>query len=57
MQIGFVGLIQIILITLKLADIGAVATWSWLWVLSPLWVPTLIVTLLCIIAFCLNKDK
>lgn len=37
--IGFCGLLAIVFITLKLAGIGAVATWSWWWVLSPLWIP------------------
>ena len=27
---------------LKLAEVGAVATWPWLWVAAPLWVPTLV---------------
>lgn len=34
---GFIGLLQLIFITLKL--IGKIE-WSWLWVLSPLWLPT-----------------
>lgn len=35
-----VGIIlTLILVTLKLAQIGLVANWSWWWVLSPLWVP------------------
>lgn len=34
--IGFCGLLTIVFITLKL--IGKI-DWSWLWVLSPLWVP------------------
>lgn len=37
--IGFCGLLAIVFITLKLAGIGAVAAWSWWWVLSPLWLP------------------
>ena len=37
--IGFCGLLAIVFITLKLAGIGAVASWSWWWVLSPLWIP------------------
>lgn len=48
--IGFCGLLAIVFITLKLAGIGAVATWSWLWVLSPLWIPLAI--LLSVLAFC-----
>jgi hypothetical protein len=33
--IGFAGLLTIVFITLKL--IGKI-TWSWVWVLSPLWI-------------------
>lgn len=33
--IGFAGLLTIVFIILKLLDIIA---WSWLWVLSPLWI-------------------
>ena len=33
----------LIFLTLKLANIGLVATWSWWWVTSPLWLPVTIV--------------
>jgi hypothetical protein len=33
------GILGLIFITLKLSGIGVVATWSWLWVLSPFWIP------------------
>jgi hypothetical protein len=33
--IGFIGLLTILFIALKLTDVIA---WSWLWVLSPLWI-------------------
>ena len=33
--IGFAGLLTIVFITLKL--LGKI-TWSWLWVLSPIWI-------------------
>lgn len=36
--IGFCGLLTIIFITLKLLGITSVANWSWIWVLSPLWI-------------------
>lgn len=39
----FVGLLTIVFITLKL--LGKI-TWSWLWVLSPIWITTIIVALL-----------
>ena len=35
--IGFFGLLTIVFIVMKLMGWGEVATWSWLWVLSPLW--------------------
>ena len=34
--IGFCGLLAIVFIVLKLTNVIA---WSWLWVLSPLWIP------------------
>lgn len=37
--IGFCGVLALIFICLKLAGIGVVATWSWWWVLAPLWIP------------------
>lgn len=33
--VGFTGLLQVLLIGLKL---GGVIEWPWLWVLAPLWV-------------------
>lgn len=37
--IGFVGLLQIAFIILKLCNI---ITWSWVWVLSPFWISTIV---------------
>lgn len=53
--IGFLGLLTLIFVGLKLAEIGVVATWSWWWVLSPLWIPlalfaaVMFVALVCIV--------
>lgn len=44
--IGFVGLLTILFIALKLTGY---ITWSWVWVLSPLWISASFVVL--IIAF------
>jgi len=38
----FFSLLALLFIGLKLGGVGAVATWSWWLVLSPLWVPILI---------------
>lgn len=41
------SILGLIFITLKLAGIGVVATWSWWWVLLPFWIPlAIILTLL-----------
>lgn len=40
--IGIFGILFIVFLTLKLAEVGAVATWSWWWVTAPLWAPILL---------------
>lgn len=54
--VGFVGALLLIFITLKL--LGKI-TWSWLWVLSPLWIPFVILFLLAIVVGVLKllEDK
>jgi hypothetical protein len=44
--IGFTGLLTIVFITLKL--IGYI-TWSWVWVLSPLWISGVILIVILLI--------
>lgn len=44
--IGFAGLLTILFIGLKLGGVGVVATWSWWWVLSPLWIGAAVVAAL-----------
>lgn len=44
--VGFGGLLTIVFIVLKLTG---VISWSWLWVLSPLWITFLLVLILTII--------
>ena len=46
--IGFVGLLTITFITLKL--LGKIA-WSWAWVLSPIWITIIICVAIIIIVF------
>lgn len=59
---GFItGLVFTVFLVLKLAGIGVVASWSWLWVFSPLWAPLavgmliLVVVLLAIIIKSVRK--
>jgi len=46
--VGFAGLLTITFIVLKL--IGVI-NWSWVWVLSPLWISAILTIILCIIIF------
>lgn len=46
--ITFTGLLQVAFIVLKLCK---VIDWSWWWVLSPVWIPTIIV-LICVLIIC-----
>lgn len=45
--IGFAGLLTIVFIVLKLT---AVISWSWLWVLSPLWIDFALVIIIAVVA-------
>jgi len=46
--IGFAGILTIVFITLKL--LGKI-TWSWWWVLSPLWISALLVIAILLVIF------
>lgn len=50
--IGFSGILTILFIGLKL---GGVIGWSWWWVLSPVWIPALIVVILIFAASVISK--
>jgi len=45
--IGFVGLLTIVFIVLKLT--GFIA-WSWLWVLAPVWMAAILISVILAIA-------
>ncbi len=50
--VGFFGLLGIAFIILKLLK---VITWSWVWVLSPIWIPTIIGIILGLLAVYLKN--
>lgn len=56
--IDFCGLLTIVFIVLKLLNI---ITWSWIWVLAPLWFPIAFILgifiIVAIIVFILDKKK
>lgn len=37
--VGLLGLLFLLFLGLKLAEVGQVAAWSWWWVTAPLWIP------------------
>lgn len=50
--IGFTGLLTIVFITLKL--LGFI-TWSWIWVLSPIWIDAILVVLLLVVLIIMDR--
>lgn len=50
--IGFVGLLQIAFIVLRLCG---VIKWSWLWVLSPIWISVALIALIISLAMALDR--
>jgi hypothetical protein len=44
--IGFTGLLTVLFVGLKLTNVIA---WPWLWVLSPIWIPLLLLIMILII--------
>lgn len=47
MKIGFTGALTILFIALKLCN---VIDWSWVWVLSPIWISAIIIVLAILIS-------
>ncbi|MFW6007941.1 MAG: hypothetical protein ACOCP8_01640 [archaeon] len=50
--VGFCGLLTIAFIVLKLLG---VINWSWLWVLSPIWIPISILIIIVIIIVAIQR--
>ena len=53
--LGLGTILFLIFLTLKLAGLGVVATWSWWWVFSPLWIPLGLIGVLTLIAYWLDN--
>lgn len=52
--IGFFGLLTIVFIVLKLCH---VITWSWIWVLSPIWIPAFVGIIILLIIGVITSIK
>jgi hypothetical protein len=48
--LGIGTILFLIFLTLKLGGWGVVATWSWWWIFSPIWIPIAIILLIIIFA-------
>lgn len=53
-KIGFTGLLTLVFIVLKLCG---VVTWSWWWVLSPIWIGVGVCAISLIIMFVIVKKE
>ncbi|QNB13457.1 hypothetical protein G5S35_17670 [Paraburkholderia tropica] len=51
MTLGLGGFVFLIFLFLKLAAIGAVASWSWWWVTAPLWIGFVAWAVLMVVGF------
>lgn len=47
---GITGVLTVVFVTLKLLEVAPVASWGWLWVLSPVWIGFTLVFLLMLFA-------
>jgi hypothetical protein len=54
--LGLGAILFLIFLTLKLGGWGVVATWSWWWIFSPLWIPSAIFLIIYLI-FLINSLK
>ncbi len=53
--LGLSTIVFIVFLTLKLCKIGVVASWSWWWITSPLWIPIMIMLGLIFIVIILSS--
>jgi FtsH-binding integral membrane protein len=53
--VSFLGLLTIVFVALKLTGY---VNWSWLWVLSPIWIPVaLFCVIMCIVGLVVFSDR
>ncbi len=45
---GGIGCATVLLIVFVVLKLTGLITWSWLWVLSPFWIPILIIVAICL---------
>jgi hypothetical protein len=50
--ISFSGALFLVFLVLKLTKSTVVATWSWWWITSPLWIPFVILGIILVVIGC-----
>ena len=51
------GVLSILLIAFVILKLCHVIDWSWWWVLSPLWIPFILLIIIIILMYYLTKDE
>ena len=46
---NFLTMLALVFIVLKIVGVEPIASWSWWWVLSPIWIPIVFVLLLTVL--------
>jgi hypothetical protein len=46
MKINAAGILLLVFVLCKVFEYGPIATWSWWWVFSPLWIPFVFIFIL-----------
>lgn len=54
---GSNGALSILLIAFVILKLCHVIDWSWWWVLSPLWIPFILLIIIIILIYYLTKDE
>lgn len=49
-----IGLADILLVTFIVLKLTHIIEWSWVWVLSPLWMPISLLAVLCVVLLCIK---
>jgi small Trp-rich protein len=55
--IGCLNVTGIVFLVLKILSVEPIAHWSWIWVLSPFWIPTAIVISIFLIFIIISKIR
>lgn len=55
--IGLPGALALIFVVLKLTGTSVIATWSWWWVLSPIWITWIVAFLIFYVMYAIARNS